>query len=91
MMPLKGTTDPQVQNRLLHFEDCASAIDQLFLAALAEKGHCAFDEFLDFARRFNNLSVYNAMLVKLQRPGAAAVGSRSQAIDRMQAVRLSRP
>lgn len=64
--------------RLLQFEDCASAIDGLFRQALAEKGGSAFDEFLDFAERFSNLSVYNAMLVRVQRPGAAAVGSRSQ-------------
>ena len=67
-----------IQNRLLHFEDCAQAIDQLFLSALDEKGDMAFDEFIEFASRFSNLSVYNAMLVRLQRPGAAAVGSRRE-------------
>ena len=67
-----------VQNRLLHFEDCAHAIDQLFRSALTAQGNNAFGEFLDFARKFNNLSVYNAMLVRLQRPGAAMVGSRKQ-------------
>ena len=69
-------SEKQVQKRLLHFEDCAEAIDQLFQAALDDKGNEAFDEFIGFARKFNNLSVYNAMLVKLQRPGAAAVGDR---------------
>lgn len=68
--------DRHSQNRLLHFEDCAHAIDQLFRSALHEKGSGAFDEFLGFARKFNDLSIYNAMLVKLQRPGAAMVGSR---------------
>ena len=67
-----------VQNRLLHFEDCAHAIDQLFRSALVKQGSNAFGEFLDFAGKFNNLSVYNAMLVRLQRPGAAMVGSRRQ-------------
>lgn len=64
--------------KLLHFEDCASAIDQLFQQALAIDGLSAFADFLDFIARFNNLSAYNAMLVRVQRPGAAAVGSRRQ-------------
>ncbi len=32
-------------------------------------------DFLLFARRFTNLSVYNVMLVNIQRPGALAAGS----------------
>lgn len=64
--------------RLFHFEDCAGAIDQLFQQALETTGLGAFDEFLDFVRGFNALSVYNAMLVRVQRPGASAVGSRQQ-------------
>lgn len=66
------------QQRLQHFEDCASAIDHLFALAYAAEGAAAFDTFLDFIVRFNNLSVYNAMLVRVQRPGASAVGSRAQ-------------
>ncbi len=66
------------QGRLALFEDCAAAINQLFAQALEAKGPAAFDEFLGFMARFNNLSVYNAMLVRVQRPGAAAVGSRRQ-------------
>ena len=64
--------------KLALFEDCAAAIDALFAQALAQRGQAAFDEFLDFAHRFTNLSIYNAMLVRVQRPGAAAVGSRRQ-------------
>lgn len=68
-----------VQNRLAQFEDCALAIDQLFQASLATKGEKnAFDDFLGFMSRFNSLSVYNAMLVRVQRPGAIAVGNRQQ-------------
>ncbi len=62
--------------RLFHFEDCAGAINQLFKSALESKGVSAFDEFLQFVHGFNDLSVYNAMLVRVQRPGASAVGSR---------------
>lgn len=62
--------------RLTHFEDCRSAIDQLYLEAFATQGSRAFDDFLDFVVRFSNLSVYNAMLVRVQRPGAAAVATR---------------
>jgi len=68
----------QAKKRLLHFEDCAHAIDQLFRKAMETEGNKAFNDFLGFAHRFNNLSVYNAMLVQLQRPGAVAVGTRSQ-------------
>ena len=64
--------------RLLQFEDCAAAIDGLFKTALAQQGVSAFTEFLEFVHRFSHLSVYNAMLVRVQRPGAAAVGSRLQ-------------
>ncbi len=63
--------------RLEHFLDCQSAIDQLFQAAIAKSAdvRTAFDDFLDFSRRFSHLSIYNAMLIKVQRPGAVAVGS----------------
>lgn len=60
-------------NRLRTFADCATAVDRLFRDALESQGPNAFSEFIDFARRLSNLSVYNAMLVRLQRPGAAAV------------------
>ena len=60
-------------NRLRTLAECAAAIDRLFKDALELQGATAFTEFIDFARRLSNLSVYNAMLVRLQRPGAAAV------------------
>jgi len=66
------------ENRLAHFEDCRSAIDQMFSEALATHGSRAFDEFLGFVVRFSNLSVYNAMLVRVQRPGAGAVATRNK-------------
>lgn len=61
--------------RLRTFAECAAAVDRLFKDALASQGPAAFTEFIDFARRLSNLSVYNAMLVRLQRPGAAAVAT----------------
>ena len=67
-----------VKNKLTHFEDCAQAIDQMFQAALRDQGPDAFNTFLTSARNFNNLSIYNAMLVRVQRPGADMVGSRKQ-------------
>ncbi|HSO82714.1 hypothetical protein [Thiocapsa sp.] len=70
--------DKQGLARLAQFEDCASAIDGLFQQALTTTGPCAFDEFLNFVRSFKSLSVYNAMLVRVQRPGAAAVASRQE-------------
>lgn len=61
--------------RLRTFAECAAAVDRLFKDALASQGPTAFTAFIDFARRLSNLSVYNAMLVRLQRPGAAAVAT----------------
>lgn len=57
------------------FLQSAAAIDRLFHEALEHDGPSAFDNFLEFARRLSNLSVYNAMLVKVQRPGATAVAT----------------
>jgi hypothetical protein len=57
------------------FEQCARAIDQLFHDALKQRGASAFNEFLNFALRLSDLSIYNAMLVQLQRPGATAVAT----------------
>ena len=53
----------------------AEAIDRLFNDALERDGSSAFDACLEFARRLSNLSIYNAMLVKVQRPGATAVAT----------------
>lgn len=64
------------EQRLSYFEDCRSAIDQLYSEAFSTQGSKAFDEFLNFVARFSNLSVYNAMLVRVQCPGAAAVATR---------------
>jgi hypothetical protein len=47
----------------------------LFQDALTRTGKDAFTEYIEFARRMSNLSVYNAMLVRVQRPGAAAVAT----------------
>lgn len=73
-----GDVPQSAARKLALFEDCAAAIDALFAQALAARGLAAVDEFLDFVHRFENLSIYNAMLVRVQRPGAAAVGSRRQ-------------
>lgn len=64
--------------RLSTFAECAAAVDRLFSEALASQGPTAFTEFIEFARRLSNLSVYNAMLVRLQRPGAAAVATQKR-------------
>jgi len=63
------------RRRLQSFADCAAAIDGLFQDALKREGSTAFEEYIEFARRMSNLSVYNAMLVRVQRPGAAAVAT----------------
>lgn len=71
-------------DRSLAYEACQSAVDALFQHALETGENLAFLEFLAFAKRFSNLSVYNAMLVRVQHPGATAVASarRWAGIDR---------
>lgn len=63
------------RRRLQSFAECAAAIDGLFQDALKHQGNTAFTSYIEFARRMSNLSVYNAMLVRVQRPGAAAVAT----------------
>lgn len=63
------------RRRLQSFAECAAAIDGLFQDALKREGSSAFSQYIEFARRMSNLSVYNAMLVRVQRPGAAAVAT----------------
>ena len=75
------------RRKLRTFAECAAAIDRLFQDAIASEGTSAFTEFIDFARRLSNLSVYNAMLVRLQRPGAAAVATEKRWVDMQRVVR----
>jgi hypothetical protein len=62
-------------NLLSNFEECQKAVDTLFRNAYQTEGNAAFLRYLDFVRRISNLSVYNAMLVGVQRPGATAVAT----------------
>lgn len=71
----KGTDSPSTNIRLAHYEDCSSAIDGLFHDARKCQASGAFSEFLTFARRFSGLSVYNAMLLRVQCPGAVGAAS----------------
>ena len=78
-MKQEDTVDPKLAARLEHFVDCQAAIDALFHEAKRSKGASgAFQQFLDVGIRFSNLSVFNSMLVTIQRPGAVAVGSRAK-------------
>lgn len=73
-----ASNDPKTpgSKRLAYFEDCQAAVDSLFSQALNLQGPAAFDEFLDFVRRFRKLSVFNALLIRIQCQGAAAVATR---------------
>lgn len=53
----------------------------MFSEAFAAQGSAAFDEFVNFVIRFSNLSVYNAMLVRVQRPGTGAVATRKRWLE----------
>ncbi|MDR7134097.1 hypothetical protein J2X06_001281 [Lysobacter niastensis] len=75
--PLEVPMDkvPKTPHRLLNYEDCKGAIDSLFQDALRTESDLAFLQFLAFAERFSNLSVYNAMLLRVQQPGLTAVAT----------------
>jgi len=78
-MKQEHTVDKKLATRLEHFVDCQAAIDALFHDARTSTGASeAFQQFLDVGIRFSNLSVFNSMLVAIQRPGAVAVGSRAK-------------
>jgi hypothetical protein len=57
------------------WEEMAAAVGALFSKPIDEDAEAAFKDFLDFAVRFSGLSIYHAMLVRIQRPGATAVGT----------------
>lgn len=63
---------------LATFAECQQAIRDLYLMSLRSKGDQAFFEFLDFARRFGHMSVFNAMMVQVQRRGCALAATRKQ-------------
>lgn len=65
-------------NRLQTFDESRDAIDRLYQSALTAKGDTAFFEFLDFAKRFSHMAVFNAMMVKVQRPGSLLAATRKQ-------------
>jgi len=67
--------------RLRLYLDDAQAIDDLFRQALRVREHEALPEFLNFLVRFRRYSLFNAMLIRVQRPGALAVASRRPWLD----------
>ena len=64
--------------RLRLYLDDAEAVDDLFRQALRARGHEALSEYLNFLARFHRYSLFNAMLIRVQRPGARAVASRQR-------------
>lgn len=64
--------------RLRLYLDDAEAVDDLFRQALRAQGNQALPDFLNFLARFRRYSLFNAMLIRVQRPGALAVASRQR-------------
>ncbi len=62
--------------RLRLYLDDAEAVDDLFRQALRAQGNQALPDFLNFLARFRSYSLFNAILIRVQRPGALAVASR---------------
>src|SRR5260370_16070286 len=61
--------------RLRLYLDDAEAVDDLFRQALRARENQALSEFLNFLARFRRYSLFNAMLIRVQRPGTLAVAS----------------
>ena len=76
--------DDQTPRLRLYWDD-AAAVDDLFRQAVRAQGEGALPEFLNFLARFRRYSLFNAMLIRVQRPGAMAVASRRrwQEVGRM--------
>lgn len=68
----------KAERKLAHFIEMATAIDELFQAALATEGPRVFNDYLDSICRLRHLSAFNAMLVRAQRPGVSYVATRAQ-------------
>lgn len=64
--------------RLRLIQEATEAVDALFHDVIRSRGARAFDEFLEFVKRFNRFAAFNVMLIEMQRPGATAVGHRDQ-------------
>src|SRR5260370_40603514 len=62
--------------RLRLYLDDAEAVDDLFRQALRARENQALSAFLNFLARFRRYSLFNAMLIRVQRPGTLAVESR---------------
>lgn len=77
-LPADRKLRQQATNRLATYEDCEQAIDALLRAAVASKGNEAFLEFLEFARRFQHMALFNVMMVLVQRPGCDLAATRVQ-------------
>jgi hypothetical protein len=67
--------------RLRLYLDDAAAVDDLFRQAFKAKGNGALSDFLNFLAQFPRYSLFNAMLIRLQRPGAMAVASRHRWLE----------
>jgi hypothetical protein len=64
--------------RLHLYEDDAEAVDELFRQSLLTEPDKAFTDFMAFLARFPRRSLFNALLIRVQRPGAVAVASRNK-------------
>ena len=53
-------------------------IDRLFIKAFASRGDGGRPEVLNFLRRFHRYSIWNAAMIRLQRPGTLAVATVSE-------------
>ncbi len=72
------TTRTNPAHKLQSFDECREAIDDLYQIALNASGAAGFQGFLDFAARFSHMAVFNAMMVRVQRPGSVLAATRSQ-------------
>ena len=76
--PLGSESVAARNRRPIDREHAAQEIDRLFRRALKAKGSEGLSELIRFMRRFRRYSIWNAALIRIQRPGAAAVATALQ-------------
>jgi len=62
----------------LSYEAAKKQVEQLFRSALSSTSGQGLVDLFEFMKRFRRLSLWNAAMVRIQRPGAGPVGSLQQ-------------
>ena len=73
--PPAPPSSPPLPLKVADDQEARVGIDRLFKAALEARTPESLIDFVDFCSRFRRFASFNARLIQVQRPGAAAVGA----------------